>query len=84
MGEIHQQGNVFTELNPKKGLYCEWCGKDCTTDHLIRLSNSSSQASGEFLGISEPSCTDCAIAIINCLQLALADALITEKPSREK
>lgn len=34
---VHVRGSISTELNAKKGIWCEFCGKDCSKEHLIRV-----------------------------------------------
>ena len=76
---IHEKGLVITELNAKKGLWCECCTVDCTKEHLITFK---SRCAGDSV-MYQHVCTKCAQDLVSCLQKSLMDALLTEKVEKE-
>lgn len=70
---IHVQGSISTELNAKKGIWCEFCQKDCSKDHLITIVGMSQNSARELV------CVQCAADLITCLRKSLMDALLTNK-----
>lgn len=78
---IHEKGLVITELNGKKGIYCEICRKDCVKEHLITFKSRTS-FNGQDL-MYQHACTKCAQDLITCLRLSLMDAALTEKETKE-
>ena len=70
----HTVGNIQTILNPRKGIWCEFCHKECENDHLIKIQDLTDPANDNLI------CPACAIDLIQCLKLSLTDALLTDKP----
>ncbi|RLB94663.1 MAG: hypothetical protein DRH26_00480 [Deltaproteobacteria bacterium] len=70
----HTAGAAYTQLNTKKGIWCECCGKDCTAEHLITFGGDYKRAL-----FKELICTKCAIDLITCLRKSLTEALLTDK-----
>lgn len=73
MNPSHHVGSVLTELNAKKGIWCEFCGKECSDEHLITFRSMLGHSAKELI------CTTCAKDLITCLQRSLTDALLTDK-----
>jgi hypothetical protein len=73
MGLKHESGHLFSELNAKKGIWCEWCGKDCQKEHLITITSTCKEY------VKELVCVNCAQDMVKCLQRSLMDAVLTDK-----
>lgn len=67
---IHQMGSVRLTLNPKKGIWCEFCGKDCMQENLLLIEGYNKPR------VYEPICIQCAQDLITCLQRTLTDVLL--------
>lgn len=70
---VHVRGSVSTELNAKKGIWCEFCQKDCSKEHLITIVGMSQKSARELV------CVQCATDLITCLRASLMDALLIDK-----
>lgn len=70
---IHQHGHVSTELNARKGIWCEFCQRDCSKEHLITITGLSQNSARELV------CTTCANDLVVCLRNSLMDAILTDK-----
>ncbi len=66
------KGKVVVELNAPKGIWCEFCSKDCEHEHLITIS-----ATPENPALL--TCVSCAHDLQECLQRALVDAMLIDK-----
>ena len=71
---LHTEGFISTELNARKGIWCEFCTAECSSKHLITVN---SEQPNNFT--RELLCIDCATSLVNCLRKSLTDALLTDK-----
>lgn len=73
---VHIVNAVSTELNATTSIWCEFCGKNCSQEHLIRITSLWNQDAHD---VCVPICTSCASDLIACLKKSLVDALLTNK-----
>jgi hypothetical protein len=73
---IRTIGKAQTELNAKKGIWCEFCRTPCYNSNLITLRRATNVFTDDNWEVTTLMCTSCAQNIIKCIQRSLMDSLL--------